>query len=209
MEIQQRITDPDGNILYPTEEIQPIVDTLVYHLQRCFSLVEVCGFIRRGEKYTYDIGVVSIPNENIFSFSTMLANPPAGIRITDLQMKERKALFNVVLETGEKVHCDWHFLANEQEFEVMKLIRTGSQEFIWQLESEAKDKHLYLRHGGKYVLGKKTYVLWGLYGGYERWDDDAAMYQTIINPLGRRAWKEDEIIEMVFGHRIPPPDRVK
>jgi hypothetical protein len=204
------IQDPDGNKLYPTEAVEPLAEELVYQLKECFSATEICGFIRRQEKHTYDIGIVSIPNENIFNFSTILAN--CGLKISGLEMKERKALFYVTTPEGWKVHCDWHMMENEVQFEVMKLIRTGSYQFIMDLEMQAKDRNLFLRHGGRMTLGSLNgameYVLWGLYGGATSWNNSMQRYESVVNPLYRAAWKERDIIEKVMDDYVEPPDRI-
>ena len=184
------------------DEATQIVDDIVYFLQIfntknnfCINY-EICGSYRREQKENIkDIDVViDINYEKInafmffFSFEKLLKEN--GF--------ENIHRFKTFLKCNySNIPVEFYFAENEEQFEVLKLIKTGSFAFCKDLAERA-------RHDGwmlKFADG-----LYGIYGSVQVWDKETGMPDYVMNPL-RRKWKEKDIIETLYGKYIDPRER--
>lgn len=82
------------------------------------------------------------------------------------------------------------WLANSiEEFEVLKLVKTGSAGFNLQLAMNAHDKDMTLMHKNG---------LYGLYAAVKGWDKEKNKFKYYHNPLRRLWYSEHDIIMIVF-----------
>jgi len=95
----------------------------------------------------------------------------------------------------------------EQQFEVLKFIRTGTAEFHRNLLIEAQNMGMTIRFSHDDSLDMD---LFGLYGAVRSWVTDKKGRRKsswIINPARLEAWRERDIIEKVLGEYVEPADR--
>lgn len=102
------------------------------------------------------------------------------------------------------------WLANNlQEFEVIKLFRTGNSVFLRSLANTAsRDYSMSLRLGGYHEFSKRP--LYGLYGaakGKKIEGNRKSAYETVVNPLHCIAWREEDIINKLLKKYYTPVDR--
>jgi len=137
---------------------------------------EVCGGLRRGNETVHDIDIVAQPND-FFSIST---------KVGQLGGKCTPSKYSLNID-GIPVEI---FIANDEKmFDVLKLVRTGSAGFNFELAMKAHEKDLTL----KYSNG-----LYGLYAAVQGWDSKVRKFKYYCNPLRRLHWKEDDMIMTVL-----------
>ncbi len=163
--------------------------------------VEVCGGIRRHKELVHDIDIV-IQSNAIFELYVGMT------RLDGIQMPyptPEKLTFNYRGIPGELF-----FVKNEQQFEVMKLVRTGDYQFNMALTTGAHEKGLVFRFSKD--KGYYKIPMYGLYKITGTWWDELAdrshrrvdLIGDMVNPV---CYKEDEVIETIFNKKIPPEDR--
>ncbi len=150
----------------------------------------ICGGLRRGNPTVHDVDIVTRPND-YFSISTVLSK---FSRFNATPDKYFVTIDNIPLEIFV---CD-----SEEQFEVLKLVRTGSNTFNQILAKTAHSRNMVFRFRRK----EKRF---GLYGAIEHFDRETYKTTWIINPLRHVAWKEDDIIMTVFNDKnyLDPKNR--
>lgn len=97
---------------------------------------------------------------------------------------------------------------DEKQFEVLKFIRTGSADFHIAFLNMAQNQNMTVNFHHNDELNLDLY---GLYGAISVWGEDRKTGKRkkrwIVNPARLVAWKENDIIEKVFGRYIEPADR--
>ena len=139
---------------------------VVEKIRDCCKKIKVCGSIRRRKVIVNDIDIVCIPN----SYRELLR------RVESFAERFLAKGTKVIRFIYKNEQIDL-YIANDFNFEVLVLIRTGSRVFNVELIKRAK------KLGYRFTMEK------GLVKGEE-----------VIN-------KEREIIEKVFGYYIKPEDR--
>lgn len=144
--------------------------------------VKICGGLRRGKETVHDIDIVILPSD-LFSISAIIGT-----------YREGKSTHNkFTLNIGD-IPVEIWIAYDEIQYEVMKLVRTGSAGFNQHLAMMAHSSNMVLRY---------TKGLYGLYAAvYNKvvGPDNRGKNKWIINPLRRLHWKENEMIEAVFGY---------
>jgi len=147
----------------PYDKIKKVSDEFVEILKPYCKKIMVCGSIRRKCEFCKDIDIVLIPDSMDF----------------------KKAIEKFIVRDGKKwIVCRFKgidvdvYLANEQTFEPLVLIRTGSRNFNVKFIQKAKQK------------GFRVSVNYGLI-------KDGKVIEN----------REREMIEMVFGKYIKPEER--
>ena len=151
---------------YPLEEIRKISDELVELIKPYCKRIEVCGSIRRKCETCKDIDIVLIPNDltNLKNFLSKICDiEKGGNKWISCRFK------------GIQVDIA---ICNERNYEVWRLVRTGSRNFNVKLIMKAKK----LGYGFKLNFGLIK--------------DGKVVDNT-----------ERGIIEKVFGRYIEPEDR--
>lgn len=140
--------------------------------------MKICGGIRRKKQAVHDIDIVIEPID-FFMISSAIGG---------LGGKSTKEKFLLKIED---IPVEIWIAYDEVQFEVMKLVRTGSAGFNQHLAMMAHNSNMVLR----YSKG-----LYGLYAAVYNKVEAERKKKWIINPLRRLYWKENEIIETVFGY---------
>ena len=152
------------------DKIQPFCDNVV-----------VVGGLRRGIAQVHDIDLVAMPND-YFGMSILLGNDYKGVK-----SEKTRYQFKV-----DGILVEIYLAKTERQFEVLKLVRTGSNTFNQNLCRTALDKNMALRYSYKEGLC-------GLYGAASNWDNEEKRYKMYVNPMRKIAYKEDEIIMKIMG----------
>ena len=164
-----------------------------------FDRIEICGGLRRKKESVHDIDLVCLPTDR-FSINIGL-----GSVCTSTHPTAEKITFNCRGIPGEIF-----FVQSEQEFDVMKLERTGDFAFTKALAQAALTKGLVFRFSKD--KGYYKIPMYGLYKITGTWWDEQAdrahrkhyLIGDMIHPI---CYKEDEVIETIFNRSIPPKDR--
>ena len=162
--------------------------------------IAICGSLRR--KKQYDIKDIDIVAVDIDRFSI---NMVLGQICTSTHPTAEKITFVCRGIPGEIF-----FVNSVQEFEVMKLERTGDFQFTRTLAQNAITKGMVFRFSkdkGYYKI--PMYGLYKITGTW--WDEDADRanhkHYLIGDMVNAVCWHEDEIIETIFNRQIPPESR--
>lgn len=144
----------------------------------------IVGGLRRGLAQVHDIDLVAYPEDH-FTMSIELGNGYKHVLSSKTKYSFKVLGINVEI-----------WLANtDRQFEVLKLIRTGSAGFNRNLCMAANEKGMSLRYSYKEGLC-------GLYGAAKAWAKDEHTGQSheklYVNPMRKIAYKEDEIIMKVM-----------
>lgn len=86
---------------------------------------------------------------------------------------------------------------NEQQFEVLKLVKTGDNNFIKLLSVKALQNSMVLKHS-------HIENLFGLYGLYKTYDRQTRKFTMVMNPMRVEAGTENEILKKLL---IEPDDQ--
>jgi len=145
----------------------------------------IVGGLRRQKDKVHDIDIIALPKDP-FNLSVELGNSYKHVL-------SHKSKFSFKID-GIEVEI-W-IAVSERQFEVLKLIRTGSHQFNMNLCSSANDKSMSLRYSHKDGLC-------GLYGAVKGWEMDDNLGRRrpkmFINPMRRVAWRENDIIMAVLN----------
>jgi DNA polymerase/3'-5' exonuclease PolX len=115
--------------------------------------VELCGSIRRKKANVNDIDIVAITN-NIYGLASKIKSISEKIDIPKNEVTIKTQLFRVIYK-GEQVDL---YLANNQNYEVIRLVRTGSAEHNVKLCKTAIRKGMHLNFAMGLIDGKKNVV---------------------------------------------------
>jgi len=174
------------------EEANKICDDLLNSgLSNYFKTYKVCGSIRRKQPEVNDIDIVAIPKpESDFQFG----EPSLSNYINNLDSDgERQAKELGKQGAGRFLNGDLIkrfkfqgamidlYLANEQTFQTLVLIRTGSAEHNVRLTTIAKYKNMKLKADGKGLVDR---------------NDESIIYENT----------EDGILQRLLGN-VPIPEK--
>jgi len=149
------------------EEADKICDTLLNSgLSNYFKTYKICGSIRRKQPEVNDIDIVAIPKpESDFQFG----EPSLSNYINSLDSEGEKQAKELGKQgAGRFLNGDLIkrfkfqgamidlYLANEQTFGTLVLIRTGSAEHNVRLTTIAKYKNMKLKADGKGLVDRDT-----------------------------------------------------
>lgn len=169
----------------------------------------MCGGIRREKSMVHDVDILIMSKGyDIGSMETMVITELAAKdpkRNRGHPMKEKKANF-----VYDGVPVEIYFAMDERQFEVMKLIRTGSHEFNKMLLGKAHGADMTI----KFSHDKHFGDLYGLYAGKmmmmhnnRTGANGSKSAVFVVNPLRLVAWREKDILEHIMGHWVDPKDR--
>lgn len=161
-------------------------------LGRYFKTFTVCGSIRRKRPEVNDIDIVAIPideSEYVFGEPTLAAHigsiDPDGLRQSKELGKQAAGRFL----NGDKIkRFMFHemmidlYLATEDNYECLVLIRTGSTEHNVRLTTLAKYKNMKLKAGGEGLVDR---------------DNESIRYETT----------EEGILKRLLGKYVEPENR--
>lgn len=172
---------------------EKITDVLLSELKPHFKKYQICGSICRQKSTVKDIDIVAIPKSDyIFgqeSLSQLIRKlDPSGSEIAKSLGKSGSKRFlngDLVKRFRFKGISVDLYLANENTFGTLVLIRTGSKEHNIKLTSIARSKNLKLFASGK---------------GLCEVDESDNIIKII-------SIKEDEILSTLLGYIPPPTDR--
>ena len=181
---------------------QEVVDVIKPFCER--ERVEICGGLRRKKlSGVHDIDIVC---HDIDRFSMNVA---LGQVCTSTKPTPEKITFNCRCN-DELILGEIFFVQNEQQFEVMKLERTGDFQFTRTLAQNAITKGMVFRFSrdkGHYKI--PMYGLYKITGTW--WDEDAdrAHHKThlIGDMINAVVYKEKDIIELIFSKYYEPEQR--
>jgi len=135
----------ESNNLLKLEDAEEIAGDVLKELGSHIYLAEVCGSIRRQKELVHDIDIVMIPNdESLYAFGDE-ALEATIIRIGSSTIKLGNAIKSFFYK-GIQVEL---YIATKENFECLRLIRTGSTEHNIRLTSLARGKDLKLYASGK------------------------------------------------------------
>jgi DNA polymerase/3'-5' exonuclease PolX len=140
----------------------------------------LCGGLRRGNIFVHDVDIVIVANDYL-SISTVLSKYH--------NFKPQNTKYSMKIDD---IPVEIYLADSEVQYEVLKLVRTGSNTFNLNLARQAHDGNMALRFDRK----KKLY---GLYGAIETRDPETRKVTWVINPYRHVAYREDEIIMKVFN----------
>ena len=185
--------------LFSYDQAMGAAQRIVDDIKQYTIKIEICGGLRRHKQEVHDIDLVCWPKDR-WMLNVMLGRE-----------------CNLVEPTTEKTKFRWatipgeiFFVANEQQFEVMKLVRTGDYSFNRALTQAAHTKGLVFRFAKD--KGYYQIPMYGLYRITGTWWDELAdrahrkvhLIGDMINPV---AWKEKDIIELIFNKYYEPTQR--
>jgi DNA polymerase/3'-5' exonuclease PolX len=151
------------------EEAKKIADEFINPFQTLFYKIEIVGSIRRGKSEVKDIDLIAIPTLEA-DFNSLLFEryiKKQGEKIITLEYK------------GIQIDL---YLANSENYEVIKLIRTGSAEHNKKLCYLAQQKGWKLKANGEGLIDEKG------------------------NLISNR---EETILKILLGRYIEPKEREK
>ncbi len=185
--------------LFDHSQATAVAWEVIRSIEGHFDRIEICGSLRRKKELIKDIDLVCLPLD-IFSLNLALCQVCSATNSTPEKIKF----------VCRGIPGEIYFAANEQQFEVMKLVRTGDFSFNRALTMGAHDKGMVFRFSKD--KGYYKIPMYGLYLITGTWWDELAdrshrrvdLIGDMVNPV---AYKEDEIIETIFNKKIPPEDR--
>jgi len=184
------INDSDIQTRFELKYAEKIAYELLEKLQSHFIRYQICGSIRRKKSTVGDIDLVAIPKVNYKFGDESLSNfikriDPEGYELAKSLGKPgpKRFLDGDLIKrfTFKGISVDL-YLANENTFGTLVLIRTGSKEHNIRLTSIARSKNLKLFASGK---------------GLCEVDESDNIIKII-------SMKEDEILSTLLDY-IPPP----
>jgi DNA polymerase/3'-5' exonuclease PolX len=158
---------------------------------------EICGSIRRKQDFVQDIDIVIIPDD-LFMLSCTCTNLHAEELERTHNYEKMKIGKNTIVFSHNGFKIEIYMALDEQEFEVLKLVRTGNWKFNKDMCTRAFMENLALRFADG---------LYGLYGIVKNWDKERQEFNIIINPLRLVAKTEEEIITRLYGSYVAPEER--
>lgn len=168
-------------IQFPYKDAMDVADIVCESLKPHVEDMIICGGLRRKKQWVHDIDIViKIADETaIFWLNSVLGSSFVDYKSTDKKIElTLQCNFNRI--KVEITPC-----ITEQQFEVMKLIRTGSAEFNRQLVTRAHEKKMAIRFSGENF---------GLFGAYQKEGE------WLINPQRVEGRNEKDIIMKVFDN---------
>lgn len=164
-----------------------VIDTIRAY---CHDIISVGG-IRRQKDKVHDIDIVAWIDDH-FTVSTILGN-------NYKKLKSEKTKYSMFIDD---MKVEIYVALTERQYEVLKLVRTGSNMFNQTLCKSALDKDMALRYSYKEGLC-------GLYGAASNWDKEEGRFKYFVNPMRKIAYKEDEIIMTILNNKdfLDPKNR--
>jgi len=160
--------------------------------------IEICGGLRRMARQVHDIDIViHIPQANRFLFNSHLAT----IADKYLKVTEKTARFGAYDPNVGLIPVEMYYAETEEQFELMKLIRTGNAEFNKTLTLKAHEKNAVLRFKGEF------FGIYGAHKTYTRNDKGIKKVEWIVNPQRRICYKERDVIEFCMDEYYEPWQR--
>lgn len=178
------MSNPNSPLLFDRQKALDIANSVVDTIKEYCNEIIVCGGIRRGIPEVHDVDIVAYPDDH-FSVSIALGN-------TFPKLKSSKTRYEMKLED---MKVEVYVAMTERQYEVLKLVRTGSYGFITNLTKSANDKQMTLRYSYKEGLC-------GLYGGAWAYDKIEGRKKFFVNPMRKVAYKENDIIMAVLGEEM-------
>ena len=139
----------------------------------------IVGGLRREIAQVNMVNIVCRISDH-FTVTTILGN-------TYPKLSSRKEKYTF---WAENIPIEIFIAVTERQYEVLKLVKTGSAGFIRDLCTRANEKSMALRYSYKDGLC-------GLYGAIKSWDKESERFKMFVNPMRKVAYKEDEIITTV------------
>ncbi len=171
------VKDTSTPRLFPNKQAWDVANRLVTEVLPFCNSVEVCGGLRRGKDEVHDVDMVVFPHDP-FGLSCRLGSEHP------VEISPHKYALKI-----DEIPVELWVAYDESQFEVLKLVRTGSHGFNINLAMKAHEKNMVLR----FKSG-----LYGLYGAISGWNRERRRYMWYCNPLRKVHWKENEIIMTVF-----------
>lgn len=175
-------------ILFPHKSAMEVAEIVCETLKPHVEDLIICGGLRRKKPMVHDIDIViKIADETaIFWLNSIL-----GSSHVDYKSTEKKIELTLQCEF-KRIKVEITPCISNQQFEVMKLIRTGSAEFNRQLVTRAHEKKMAIRFSGEN---------YGLYGAFQKEGE------WFINPERVEGRNEKDIIMKVFNdERLLEPE---
>ena len=120
--------------------IKPIAEMFcAEYLGKFFKRMEIVGSIRRGKAECHDIDIVAIPKDGLKFEAKILKMFYSGLTADNVQIEI--------------------YIADENTFETLKLIRTGSAEHNKMLCSIAKKKGWKLKANGEGLIDENEKII--------------------------------------------------
>jgi len=158
--------------MHKIEVAQEVAEKFVESISDIVTRIEIVGSIRRKKPMVHDIDLLVIPENNFTFAGQLLRKMPTPTKI----IKQGDKLIQL---KHDGIQIDI-YIANEQNYEVLRLIRTGSASHNIKLCSIAKQKGWILHADGR-----------GLYIGDKMIDN-----------------RESGILEKLLGKKwVDPKDR--
>lgn len=222
--------------LHKAEDIRAASEELIGKLGDFVIKWELCGAVRRGHPMSKDGDIVvwMDPTKTVPEFQGKLARVLDGqtqqgnvklieesLKLFDSgqpepEKKKRKVRRSSKPKPPRKIFT-FHYSGikleisiarDEQQFEVLKFIRTGSADFHKELlqKAQAQNMTVNFHHDETFNMD-----LYGLYGATQVWKEDRNTGRRkpvwAVNPARLVGWTEKDIIEAVYGVYIEPENR--
>lgn len=221
--------------LFNVDKVRAVAEEVISKLGSFVYKWELCGGARRGNPMVHDGDIVvwlayEVEPDTMKNFQAKLVEVLADqvqegnvrfieetLKIADPdEKKKKKRKVKAKPKPPRKIYrfrydgipVEIYLAKDEKQFEVLKFVRTGTPEFHRDLLIRAQNMGMTLRFSHDETLDIDLY---GLYGAIQSWTTDKTSgrrrHEWVINPARLVAWKEQHIIESVFGVFIPPADR--
>lgn len=182
METTKTINHDTGYQQYIASKLQDVIE------HQKIDSVEICGGLRRKwpDNKKIDIVIQADDNMKLFRLHSELWWRLRNHQVITMEIKPQLITFEI-----DAIPVSIHIGRNSQQYEVLKLIKTGDNAFIHLLSVRAIQMNLVLRHSFKDKL-------FGLYGLYKEYDRKTRKFNTTLNPYRVEARTENDIIEKLF-----------
>lgn len=154
------------SVEYPLEEAENIAKDVVSQLEKYSERIDIVGSIRRRKSIVHDIDLVVVAKPHFFNSGVL--------KIPNVRINRRGKKIIEVEYRGIQIDIN---LANNETYETLKLIKTGSEQHNIMLCTKAKKKGWHLYASGH-----------GLYDGVRKIADT-----------------ENEILQLILG-KVPRPE---